>query len=1362
MDGGFLIATQLSSLFQTQPVSIPLHTARQGVPLPPPPHDSDPPAEHATYSSLLHTPVTGTILLRVLHGGLIIELVSLSTEVPPIRIVFPAVVIPSPAVFLWESSELHVIAVTNVGSLYRVVIPVGMGRELWRDQADNVWPCEYLISNVAGLEEALVHVQGTHCVAIALPNGVLMRLETDYVGTGSGVDWMETVFQHSSFLSSLTSFLPAINNSPSNGSDIISMATHPWPTDVGHIWTLSRDRTLRFWKAKIGCVTSKTLSPLVNGKESSPAPGTSVNGNKLLLAPTHQTLLRVFSTDPDEDHIYVLAFIPTISSPSSGGSFRLLNTPRDQLYEIGTIECSTNTAHCHLQDFMVIGNWLYTLWDRQGQSIVEKTIINVEDGTFNSAPWHVASYAPEPELTPAYLEEQLLSPGSLTEKFYEAIMRPGMFSALTLRTAIDQYTDSCLSLPGPRPPQLSVTYSTLGEHIACVVGCTVNLNRDPKTGAFQHANYWNALKRDWEGFIARCREVERSARWPLVLGAQDQGEIIVVERERVGLLVREDLPVHIWRTLVRQQGSLDPQYDLLHILWTLRSGVGPQTMLNFENRLMDLVHQETAFSYADIIKDQAQRSRFREDLDEGSESWIIGRLQSINDLGEATHAVLDVIGGFDIEVKREEDEVELLLPPPNSDWSRALTTSYIVKSVDARYDLALSLVTLLFFLSEELAEWDPALLAEIFGLYRGVAMLRYVVRQPAGVCAEPLTISGDFLTPDDVASQMRNMTVTRNKPPVASTSSIIDCLLAQSSDTHRYPGSAHRFLDHAGLLQVTSPANATSQEVVFCEKLRSLRFYHVAWELLSWLPRTPGASYVLARLYIDIGRADDASELLEKIAGCFGLDHPLTSEGQQSLKWVLPVVDSQFSFYLHASTLFHNASLVHHEVLFAELAISVAPPVDTSTLWHTIIKGQTDLGLFDEAYASLMATPYETLKQECVSQLAYRMCEDNAVETLMSFNFAGLSDEVQDALAFKARNVDPRSLPSWSKVLYTWYTRRGDYRNAALAMYQRARKVQDLIYDPSTFDSLAEEQLDAYSIAINALSLVDPKNAWIVLPVTPESTHEPRKRRKLSRHIPENRYAPGKPDAEIVHLADIQYDHVLLSAQIDIIQKDLSVLSSAEFLLPPSSIVLRLAQSNRFNFAMATARSLKVDMTDLFTHLTGQCLRLSRNPDAVIQEDTSDWLLTDKVSSWPGTPADRGWRYLRQSLQRHDNAETDFKYTKATLETIMSFDRSSPPPPWLIHILEENHHEYLIRINLRYENLEYAIEHTLSLIRKSDARLARDPPQNSSATWLPYTLIDQVLIAASAQDSSPPRLSELQSEITNRVKRMQKLSQFSQ
>ena len=68
-------------------------------------------------------------------------------------------------------------------------------------------------------------------------------------------------------------------------------------------------------------------------------------------------------------------------------------------------------------------------------------------------------------------------------------------------------------------------------------------------------------------------------------------------------------------------------------------------------------------------------------------------------------------------------------------------------------------------------------------------------------------------------------------------------------------------------------------------------------------------------------------------------------------------------------------------------------------------------------------------KRDCVSQLTYRMCEDNALETLISFNFAGIADEVEDALSFKARNVDPRVKPCYSRILYLWYTSRGDYRN---------------------------------------------------------------------------------------------------------------------------------------------------------------------------------------------------------------------------------------------------------------------------------------------------------------------------------------------
>ncbi|KAJ7781667.1 nucleoporin Nup120/160-domain-containing protein [Mycena metata] len=1261
MDRGLIVAAQLSSLFPSaQATSIPIQTTRHNSSLPPVPDATDPPPEHASYASVLHTPNTGTILLRVLHGGLILELVSLSTAVPPVRFVFPALVLPSPAVFLWET-ELHIVAVTSTGSLYRLVLPIDGALDLWLHQTTNTWTREYHIKNFAGTTNGLVHVQGTHCVVISQPGGSILRLETEYLGSnGTDDEWSETPFQHASFLASLTSFLPTLTSSSSSGSEIISIATHQWPTDVGHVWTLSRDRNLRFWKAKIGCVATKMLS-LLPGRELTPAPGGSAAPH-ILLGAEHQTLLR-----------------------------------------IGTIECSKHSVHSHLQDFMVIADVLYTLWDRQGQSIVEKTVLNpaeFNDTDFRALSWQTSSYAPEPELTPAYLEELLISPGSLTDKFFEAIMRPGMFSALTLRTAIEQYSDACASLPGPPPPQLTTTYTTVGENIAAVVGCTVNLNRDPHTGALQHANYWSALKRDWEGFIARCRELERSARWPLVLGAKGQGDIIVVERERVGSLVAEDLPIRLRRNLEE-----DRQVESAHNIFR------DSFMWSLESRLLDIIHQENAFSFADIIQDPVK-------------SWTTGRgaglrggYRAYPTLTAATRTALDVIGGFDSDVKREEDEVELLLPPPNSDWSRALTATYVTATVSARYDLCLSLATLLSF-----------------AVFRGIAILRFLSRRPAGDPSGSRPATEDAA--DEVISRLRNMQVSRSLRGThfAPTYSLIHRLLVQPADTIGLPGAAHRFLDSTGLLQSISPANATKYEVIFCERLRALGYYESASEIISCLPRTAGVTYVHARLWLNIGRADDAAYLMEKLAGAF------------ALSFVLPATDpfdTAFFFYMHAAKLFKMASLVQHEVSFTQLALSVAPlDTDTSALWNTIIKGYTDLSLYDDAYSSLIATPYEKQKRECVGQLVYRMCEDNAVEKLVSFNFPGFADEVEEALAFKARNVDPRIQPT------------------ALVMYQRARKLQDIIAsDVSLTGTLAGQQKEAYMVAINSLSLVDQRNAWFLLPVlvADHAREQPHKRRRLSKYIPESRFTPGTHDSEVVPLSEIQYEHALLSAQIDIVQREPALSSFGD--LPPESIVLRLAQSNRFSLAMATASSLKVDMTDLFAHLTTQCLRLSRNPDAVIQEDNSDWLLTDKVSSWPGSPADRGWRYLRQSLERHDGPNTDYKYTKITLETILSLQRSSPP--WLISSLEEHHHEYLIRANLRYENLDQCIAHTFSLIQKVDASLSRDPAKHAASTWLPYTLIDQVLAAATALDSPPLGLPQLRSEIGNRLQRMHKFSKFT-
>ncbi|KAF7980886.1 hypothetical protein HWV62_36059 [Athelia sp. TMB] len=1368
MSAGLLVATQLSSLFPSgQVTSVPLQTSRRDTPLPFDPAESDPPTEHAIFSTVLHTPTTGTVLLRVIHAGLIIELISLSTDVPPIRFVFPAPILSCPAIFLWESYEIHVLAVTSLGSLYRLALPGSTGK-LWHDPVSKNWCREHLIQNVRGTVEGVVHVQGTHTVAIGLKNGGILRLETEQLGDDHNDDqWTETVFQQGSFLSSFTNIL---SSTPSEGSEIISMASHPQPTDIGHVWTLSRDRTLRLWTARGGCVSAKRLPLSSLERAVSLAPGGSQETKAhILLEPEPQRLLRVFSVPltPEKEQHFVLSFSPTPSSTQSGGFFQLFSTDADHLNAIGTIQTSEASAHCHLQDFVVVnGSTLYVLWDKQGQSSVESTVFNTGQmmGQYSNEGWLAASYPPEPELTPAYINQVLLSPGSLTDRLFEAIMRPGMFSALTLRTAIDQYTGACLSLPGPPAPRLTATYASVGEQIAAVVGCTVNLNRDPHTGALQHANYWNALKRDWEGFIARCREVERSARWPLALGVGHKGEVVVVERERAGVLVNEDVALQMHRQLLAG-GATEPPQVLLDILWSLRTNLGHQSVLALEARLVDIIHQEIAFPFADIVLDEAQRSNFMDDLDEGMESWIQGRLTSVSKPQDAVRAVMDIIADFEIEVKTEEDDSGLLTSPPSSDWKRALIAAYSAGTIDARYQLCLSLMMLLFFLAEDLIEWEPALLSEIFAVFRGVAMLRYLAQQPTG------TSSGrhhDPRTAEDVITRMRDLNVSASAGRVKPSHSLIHCLLSDIGSTQTISGSAHHFLNSTALLQSISPAHVTKMEIIFCERLRLLGYHEVARETLAWLPRTPSVSYVVARLWLDAGRVDDAAYLFEKLAGHFGTHSGLSLEDKEALASVLPGAElfySEYAFFLHVASLFKSSSLVYHDVHFSQLALSFDhPEADTTELWHGVIKGNIELALYDDAYSSLIACPHDRLKRECVSELVYRMCEENAVDKLMTFNFAGFADEVEDALAFKSRNVDPRVRPFYSRILYTWYTSRGDYRNSALTMYQRGRKLHNLMPGSTDVVTLAEEELEAYMVALNSLALIDRSSAWFSMPLVAESGQESRKRRKLSKHIPESKFATTCHDMEIIDLADIQYEYALLAARLDLLRKQPTVLSSGDFYLSPESIVLKLAQANRFNTAMATARSLKIDMSDLFAHLTSQCLRISRNPDLVLQDDASDWLLTDKVSSWPGTHADRSWRYLRISLARHDNADTDLKYSKIALETVLAFDRSSPPPPWLVQALADYHPEYLIRATLRFEVLELALEYTTMLIQKTDERLARGPPQNAASTWLPYALIDQVVAAADSDSQLSSRgkdlLQSLRTDVSNRTKRMGKLSQF--
>ena len=132
-----------------------------------------------------------------------------------------------------------------------------------------------------------------------------------------------------------------------------------------------------------------------------------------------------------------------------------------------------------------------------------------------------------------------------------------------------------------------------------------------------------------------------------------------------------------------------------------------------------------------------------------------------------------------------------------------------------------------------------------------------------------------------------------------------------------------------------------------------------------------------------------------------------------------------------------------------------------------------------------------------------------------------------------------------------------------MTMYQRARKLGALTGDPTDFHALADLQLEAYVVSINALSLVEPKSAWFSMPASDVGGREVsacttirntlvtlnarqrRKRQKISRFIPEEKYSDGNREIELVEMADIKHEYALLAAQVELtrVQPRVSVVS---------------------------------------------------------------------------------------------------------------------------------------------------------------------------------------------------------------------------
>ncbi|KAG5993137.1 hypothetical protein E4U43_003583 [Claviceps pusilla] len=198
----------------------------------------------------------------------------------------------------------------------------------------------------------------------------------------------------------------------------------------------------------------------------------------------------------------------------------------------------------------------------------------------------------------------------------------------------------------------------------------------------------------------------------------------------------------------------------------------------------------------------------------------------------------------------------------------------------------------------------------------------------------------------------------------------------------------------------------------------------------------------------------------------------------------------QAMYYSHIVALYESQKAYSYVVDFARLAIQffgIAKEEENSSsakadMLSRLFNAALATSQYEIAHTSLLSMQDEALKQSSLRKLIAKMCETHHNMELVSLPFPGLQQEVDDILATKCRNTTDvvQGFP-YHQVLYSWRIKRNNYRGAASVLLDRIQKLKlagegDKITGEDMLDTPVTRQ---YLLLINALSCVDPKQAWI-------------------------------------------------------------------------------------------------------------------------------------------------------------------------------------------------------------------------------------------------------------------------------------------
>ncbi|KAF8932192.1 nucleoporin Nup120/160-domain-containing protein [Dissophora ornata] len=543
------------------------------------------------------------------------------------------------------------------------------------------------------------------------------------------------------------------------------------------------------------------------------------------------------------------------------------------------------------------------------------------------------------------------------------------------------------------------------------------------------------------------------------------------------------------------------------------------------------------------------------------------------------------------------------------------------------------------------------------------------------------------------------------------------------------PRAVSKFLHQLGILN-QRPEDESRYHAGLAQRLSGLGEMKLLSQFLDIVPMTSSLAYYRGKVLLNQGKPAQALEQFMAVTASFGNDIKNVEQELDimQLDYAKGMVRGHAKlddYFHHVIALLQDKGAHKQVISVAKLALCdllnntkvQVTEAQIRTLLAYIFVAAMNTGAYEQAFNAMMLISNEAARKHFLKVFVTEICANGDGAKLSLFSFQGLEDEVEKLLMSIAEQADVLSASDSYRVLYSYYVYKGDFRNAATVMCQYARRLCDDSNDTESVVELLVEASKAYLAAINALHLAAPQYNWVAIPTKGSETDERSKRRRLSSST------SVSSKLEIVQLTDMKKEYALTAAKLQLVREIPSHIKPAALTMCARDAEIMLVRLGYFDKATSLALLWELDLDVVFNALVDRYLDALRfEQDELLGEDG---LKGAKSTLVDRTRSALALQTLQKYLELHDNASLNYKYRLGVTERILMRNRDFYVQPWLKQHYLTHNPEDLIRLYLKFGDLETAAKFASVVIHqaiKKDELVSRHP----NSRWLPYSLLDEI------------------------------------